>query len=444
MIKFTGFSLFAGAAIAAAASLGGCSSSSSSPALATSAEGESCTRTSDCASDLVCIANTCLPKGTTVADGGVIVTPDGSVVVPPTGGNDGGATMTNVPEAAAPRLSSQGQECQTTADCAVGLACIPSGPYGGGVCDIASYGLTPTGKTCSGECNTAADCCELPTNVGTIGAVPIHTCQDILTGVLGGSTTGCANASAASNVGIGCFYYQTYCGTCATSNLWTCTSNKCSYTHTCANSGNVLNGCPSETRTGQPLTTNCEGASGTCKAAVVAGVCTADADCDGKTASDNAAITCRGGSCTCYAASGGVQGCYLKCANDLECRQGYHCDAAASKLCVQDGACSTDADCAAVQGMVNAKCNAGVCKSTCKTDHDCSSSGLSTNPYFGNSFTGQVCGSDGFCDPLGCANDADCENSGSNSNVPSTTLHLFCVAPPATAVTAVPISAVTN
>ena len=96
-------------------------------------------------------------------------------------------------------------------------------------------------------------------------------------------------ASAASNVGIGCFYYQTYCGTCATSNLWTCTSNKCSYTHTCANSGNVLNGCPSETRTGQPLTTNCEGASGTCKAAVLAGVCTADADCDGKTASDNAA-----------------------------------------------------------------------------------------------------------------------------------------------------------
>jgi hypothetical protein len=438
MIKITGITLFVGAALAAASALGGCSSSSSSPGLAVSAEGESCTRTSDCANDLACIANTCLAKGSTVSDGGVIIGPDGGVMTPPQNGPDSGPAP--VPEAAAPpRVSALGEGCQVTADCAGGLVCIPSSPYGGpGICDLASYGLTPTGKTCSGECNTGADCCELPTNVGTIGTTAVHTCQDILTAVLLGNMTQCTQSpTAALAVGIGCFYYATYCSTCAANNIWSCTNNQCVYNHSCQNSGNVLNGCPSETRTNHATpTTNCDTMSNTCKAAAQVGTCSADADCDGKLTNDNVALTCRGGDCTCY-----QQACYVKCAGDLDCRQGYHCDAAATKLCVQNTTCSTDADCTVSTGSANAKCSMGTCKTTCKSDHDCGASGAIHNAFV-NNFAGEVCGADGFCDPLGCSGDSDCQNAGSNPG--GSALHLFCVTKATTPGAPVVQSAITN
>jgi hypothetical protein len=309
-------------------------------------------------------------------------------------------------------------------------------------CDVGSYGLTPTGKTCSGECSTGADCCELPTNVGTIGATAVHTCQDILTSVLSGNTSQCTQSPTYNSaIGIGCFYYATYCSTCAANDIWSCTANKCVYNHSCQNTANVLNGCPTESRTGVGLTSTCDVASNTCKSATVAGTCSVDADCDGKTVADEATYTCRGGSCTCYAQNGGPLGCYLKCANDLDCCQGYECDAAGTKLCVENSGCSTDADCTTQTGMVNAKCSMGSCKTTCKTDHDCSASGVVSNPVFGGtSFSGDVCGADGFCAPLGCASDTDCENSGTGVS----TLPMFCVTPATAPAVTVHASAVMN
>jgi hypothetical protein len=440
MIKITGITLFVGAAIAAASALGGCSSSSSgSPALATSAEGESCSRTSDCANDLACIANTCLPKGSSVSDGGVVIGPDGSVMMTtPTGGPEAGPTQ--VPEAAPPRLSALGQGCERTADCSTGLVCIPSSPYGAlGVCDVASYGLTASGKTCSGECNTGADCCELPVTVPAIGGVAVHNCQDILTSVLGGSATACSQSpGAATAVGIGCFYYATYCSTCATSNVWACTNSQCVYSKSCQNSGNELNGCPSQTRTARGLTTNCDTASNTCKPAATIGTCTigaADTTCDGVPTNDSG-IVCHGGDCTCY-----QQGCYEKCSADLDCRQGYHCDAAGTKLCQQNTTCSVDSDCAVSTDVTTAKCSNGACKVPCTSDHDCGGSGL-VHGYAIATFGGEVCGADGFCDALGCASDMDCQNTGSNPG--GSTVHLFCVTPATPMTTPVVQSAITS
>jgi hypothetical protein len=176
MIKFSGITFFAGAVVAVAATLGGCgSSSSSAPNTAIGALGESCTRTADCSSGLVCIEDTCVAKGTTINDAGVIIGADGGIVVAPDAGS---APDSGIPvEAAPPHLGVIGDNCSTTLDCGPGLSCVSTSPYGygGGTCDVTNFGIVPSGKTCSGECNTGADCCELPLNV-TIGAVAIHTC----------------------------------------------------------------------------------------------------------------------------------------------------------------------------------------------------------------------------------------------------------------------------
>jgi hypothetical protein len=444
MMKISGYAFFAGAAIAVAAAMGGCSSSSSSPGSALSADGESCSRSSDCGSGLVCIQDTCVTKGTVINDAGQVIGVDGGVVAPPV--PDGSVVVTTpdgsvviVPAEAAPppRLSAQGEYCMTASDCATGLICVPNSPvYGGsGVCDLATFGLTPSGKTCSGECNMAADCCQLP--IGTsVGNTAVKTCEDILNVVLTGNTTQCTQApSPTSAVGIGCFLYSTYCSSCATGSTWACTKSQCVYNASCQNSGVELNGCPSMTRTGRALNTNCDVPSNTCKPAAVAGACVSmDSECDTKPTSDTS-YTCRGGDCTCY-----QTGCYLKCSSDLNCRQGYNCNTT-TKLCTQTAGCSTNADCAASTAVVTAQCVTGQCKIPCATDHQCSSSGL-IKSQFAASFGGQVCGADHFCATLGCANDTDCQNSGSNPG--GNTVHLFCVTPPAATTTPVFQSAITN
>jgi hypothetical protein len=447
MIKISEYAFFAGVAIAVAGAIGGCSSSSSSsPNLVASAAGESCSRTSDCASGLVCIDDECVAKGTTVVndagevigpDGGiVVVTPDSSVVVPPPAAEAG---VVVPPEAAPPpRLSVQGEYCMSSGDCATGLICIPNSPYGGsGVCDQASYGLTASGKTCSGECNMAADCCELPLNT-VINGTAVKTCQDILNVVLTGNTTQCTQSpSPTSPIGMGCFYYATYCSSCSTGSTWACTKNQCVYNASCQNSGIALNGCPAVTRTGRALpSTNCDTMSNTCKAAATTGTCVSmDSECDTKATADSS-VTCRGGDCTCY-----QQACYLKCAQDLDCRQGYTCNTTL-KLCQQTPGCSTNADCAASTQVSSAQCVSGTCKVPCTSDHQCSPSGLLSQQVFSTVFSGTVCGSDGYCDKLGCSADSDCQNSSSNPG--GNTVHLFCVTPPTVATAPVYQSAITN
>jgi hypothetical protein len=422
------------AGVAVLAPIGGCSSSGS-PAPQLSAEGESCSRTADCASGLVCIADSCVPRttGPVAIDAGVVV------VVSEAGAPAAaaGAERGGVPEAAPPpRMGGRGESCAIASDCETGLVCVPSASGVGDVCDLASYGLTPTGKTCSGECATGADCCELPLDT-TIGTTAVKTCQDVLGVVLAGNTTQCASAVPGSDVGVGCFVYATYCSTCATSNVWSCSAGQCVYGGTCQNSGVELGGCPGETRTGRPLSPFCDTTAGKCQVTPL-GICNRPADCDQKGTSDGAG-TCRGGDCTCYQG-----GCYFSCASTLDCGQGTTCNTA-MKLCLQSGTCSSDARCASQLGVVNAKCVGGSCKISCTSDRQCGGSGLLQNPGSdAGSFGGKVCGSDGFCQDLGCASDADCQELDHNMNPGGSTLNYFCVTPPASPAAPVPASAITN
>ncbi len=435
MKRRRGLSLFAGAAFAVAAIIAGCSSSSGSPAAGVlGGAGESCTRTADCGSGLACIADVCAIKASTggsVADGGVVFAVDAGAGV--TGVDGGGA-----PEAAPPpRVSDVGESCSSTHDCGAGLVCVPSGSGPGGTCDLASYGLTPTGKTCSGECATGADCCELPLGT-TIGAVAVKTCQDILSLVLMGNTTQCTSVDPASNIGVGCFVYSIYCATCATSNVWSCTGNQCVFNLPCQTSGVELGGCPAETRTGRTLQTFCD-TLGTKQCNLAPrGICNTGADCDGKGTTDGAG-TCRGGDCACY-----QSGCYTSCASTLDCRQGYGCDAT-SKVCTKNGVCSSDAQCADQTGVVDAKCVGGACKLPCTSDRECGGSGLlGSSANDAGAFVGKVCGADGFCDDLGCATDADCQQQGHNMNPDGGAVNYFCVTPPPAMASPSVASAITN
>ena len=118
---------------------GGGGSDAGPVAVVLSNAGESCTRRADCASGLVCVRNVCA-TGVTSADGGP-----------------------SAPDAAPPQLSQLGESCSETPDCGPGLVCVANPTLSqGSVCDLANFGLTPTGKTCSGECNVTTDCCELP------------------------------------------------------------------------------------------------------------------------------------------------------------------------------------------------------------------------------------------------------------------------------------------
>ncbi len=419
-----------GITFAVAASIGGCSSSSSGSGVRSGA-GQSCTTTADCSTGLACFADVCATAGSIepgVVDAGVVFALDAGGAVAP-------ADASPASEAAPPpRLSDLGESCSSLADCAEGLVCVPSLSGAGGVCDLASYGLTPTGKTCSGECVTGADCCELP--LGVASQNQVKTCQDVL-GALMGNTTQCATAIVGSQVSADCFLYSTYCSTCATGNVWSCAGNQCVYNLPCQTNGTDVGGCPTATRTGRVLSPFCDPSTGKCQTPP-RGICDIGSDCDGKGASDGAG-TCRGGDCTCY-----LGGCYISCASTLDCAQGYSCDTTSS-LCTQDGTCSSDAQCADQTAVVNAKCVGGACKLPCMADRDCGASGLLRNPTSdAGGFGGQVCGSDGFCDDLGCASDADCREQGANMNADAGTLNYFCVTPPAPSSMPAAASAITN
>lgn len=383
---------------------------------------ESCTRTADCAGALICISQVCLQ--------GAVVTPDagegGTVVTPP-----------------APRLGARGESCQVAADCNTGLICIPNpgGIYAGtgSVCELASYGITPTGKTCSGECMTAADCCEMPVGISSTYV----TCQDVVRGIAtesGGDAGAVACVGTVANVSNvsaalseACFLYVTYCNCAATT--WACTNNQCQYKPTgtqCeapvagGSTGGLVNhwnGCPSKTRLGTATWNYPCNEKGQCAPAPVDSACNVDADCNptstlSKFVADYPTDTCSQDECTCY----NKQGCYRKCAKDLDCADNWKCNTT-SKLCVPGPSeCTTNAHCADIHGSVSWECTAnGTCQQKCASDYECSSSGANRNL---GSFSA-VCGADKYCHEVGCTADSDCwPSDGGHAKK-------FCVAPPA-------------
>ncbi len=449
--------------VAAAVGVGlvGCGSSSSSPGAAGSAAGQSCTKTADCASNLVCISNTCfLAAGTTTSvDGGG---QDSSTSA------DGSTTVT--PQTGPEQL---GQACAASADCAAGLTCVPFSSAVGGLCDYASFGVSPdagtTGKVCGGECVTASDCCELPppgysesatlysySDAGAYLGGPGVTvyadqCAAILQG-LGGSTAACSslspsnpNNAATSRL---CYYYQTYCAsTCATN--WSCNNNACVYTAGCTvgATSESSGACAYYSRTGRQLGATCTattdaGTAGSCAAAAT--TCTTSASCNGLAIADpqvveNQGTICAGGDCSC------VQNkCYFSCAQDIDCAGGYSCNAT-SHLCTKatPTGCMTNNDCVTVSvaGMgadAKAICNTTThaCAVPCTTDHDCSLSSGAV-PSLGR-FSGYVC-SAGYCTTVSnsagsCSTNADCQGMAAGA------VNTFCIASSAPAVTESAIS----
>lgn len=388
--------LFAGFTVTGMSAAGCTTSSNSAPG---SALGESCTRTADCQSPLVCLANVCAAAGRMVQPAG------------PDAAGDTNTMEAGVEASGQAGLSGIGETCQTTRDCGPGLACVPTSG-GASVCDVVSYGVTPAGKTCSGECSAAADCCALPTGLGIGGIndagvfVNVLNCTDILLVLLGGDASICASQPApGTSKANACFYYQTYCSCAA--NTWACSSGRCIYAASCqASVANTLGGCPSFTRTLSALNSTCDMPGNKCHAA--SSGCSTDANCDGLPVSDEPGVVCRGGDCACYMST-----CYLKCAKDLDCKSGYTCDAT-KKLCAPSP-CSNDAECFSRLGKARARCNSGACGIPCTVDRDCSPSG----DIAGQTFNGTVCGPAGVCVPVGCTSDADCAGTSG--------ARLFCV-----------------
>jgi hypothetical protein len=364
-------SCLGGFCLASAAPDGGGGSGATGPVL--SGEGESCGRTADCSANLVCIQQTCVQEGS-----------NGDAGVPP-----------------GPRLGQRGESCQIASDCAATLTCILRSNAAGGVCDIADYGLTPSGKSCVGECTTREHCCELPPNGVTyvdpiLGTQTLRSCADIVA-ALGGATTVCNPAPALGTTQNSlCFFHATYCNCPDT--VWACEQNVCKYAAPCqvANGTNAIQGCPERVRSGR-LHSSCDAASSRCQAPG-ASQCTTDASCN-SLATTEGDDTCTANECACVQSR-----CYRKCNEDLDCPVRYRCDAM-EEVCVQEDACRADAECTITLSDVTAKCREGKCVKPCTTDHECSASGLLTG---GGSFTSLVCGAKGVCESIGCNDDAEC------------------------------------
>ena len=393
----------AGALATAGVAVVGCSTTNNlNSGGGTSNLGETCTRTFDCMTGLICEQNVCLKSATPpVPDGGTA------------SGGDSGTSMPG------PHLGLLNESCQVSSDCQSPLECL------GQVCNIVSWGLTATGKSCSGECNTAADCCELPFNFSPFlsgwdtltdgGGYIFHPglsqantrCEDLLA-FLGGDATICANTAnfttLTQSLAEGCFDYNTYCGSCGTSGPWACTNNQCVYTAPCTPSGPPAapaTACPSETRTGRGLSTTCTVAAGATTGSCQAG-CAVDSDCAGKVPSGSthtcsAADAGAGTNCTCYQSA-----CYFKCAQDLDCVSSDTCDTT-THLCKPAG-CKMDSDCIQSLDKARGKCVMSQCELACDNDSNC-------DPPL------TIC-SQGYCKTSGCTSDSDCPSSGP---------HAFCV-----------------
>jgi hypothetical protein len=222
-----------------------------------------------------------------------------------------------------------------------------------------------------------------------------------------------------------CFIQAAYCNCSKTA--WKCNEGTCEYAAPCQNSGLTTNGCATASRTDKTLISTCN--DGHCQAAAVTPVCTADADCDGKTVADDVGDTCSPGECTCYKSAGL---CYRKCSSDLNCEAGKTCDTK-SHLCMPAPECTDGTDdvaCQSIKQNVNAACQNGTCVVTCDNDLNCNTD-LTTG-------LADVCNANHVCEPIGCSDDSQC--------VTTTTppLHLFCTAKLTADTTAGPSSAVTD
>lgn len=448
------------AALAVGGLAAGCDSDAK---VARSAEGESCTKTSDCEDNLRCKASVCVSSGTDTNNPGaggddntgggagpvgpapVVLGGPGETCGKRTDCADGlacisgrcstdSATGEGGGGNSGPVLGGPGETCGLTSDCQAGLQCLPNGAVYNpqaealgannvGVCSVVDNGLEPTGKQCGAECLTAADCCELPFELHA--TVAAESCSE-LAGLLAGAN--CATAVTGTVLAAQCFAQTAYCE-CA-KNTWACEAGKCSYTAACSKVGfNSPNACPSYTRSGIPLSTPCD-TTGSKKCTPPAGepVCKTDANCETKPVTGGGLATCGVDECTCYKPNGL---CYRKCQEDLDCPANYLCDTKTT-VCVPDVGCASDAECVVRTRNINAKCfEGGVCDTWCDNDVDCNYGYL---VYPG---APRVCNAEHRCEAVGCLSDRECPPTAHN-------LRLFCADKPAAAEPGGVVGAITD
>lgn len=210
------------------------------------------------------------------------------------------------------RGARKGEACETTNDCASGLACVPGASSGGGTCVLGVFSVAPTAKECAiTECSQVSDCC----------GPPPSSCPGLLTQCL---------SDAGSSSQAACIQYDALCKCdeakrgCENSRCVT----KCSTNTDCSGSGRGV----------------CAG--GRCVQ------CGTDSDCGG-------------GSLKCVSGE-----CKAPCQGDGDCPGFERCLAG---QCT-DGACQSDRECVAATANVEAKCGTdNKCIVPCQTDLECGS-----------------------------------------------------------------------
>ncbi len=439
MIKISGITFFAGAVVAVAAALGGCGSSSSSVRSNNTAIGAA--RVNRAGEDRrlrlgsrLHRGHVCCVKGApgvaTVNDAGVVIGTDaGAVVAPPI---DAGSTPDSgiaVEAAPPPRVSDLGESCSATSDCAAGLVCVPAvSAVSGGTCDLASFGIKATGKTCSGECNTGADCCELPLNV-TINAVAIHTCQDILNSVLTGNTTQCTQAptpTARTSASSASSTRPTARPARPEQRVELHEQPAASTTLRARTAASRPTAAPTRRgpvapfrrpRTATPATSKC-------KRAPALGICSAPPAI--ATARVRAMLRAPAAAAPALAPTRPATSSAARISTAARATPATRRRTSARE---PPSARSTPT---APFRPGSSRRSASAERASFRAHRIASAavraSWRARRPTHERYFRGSVCGADGFCDDLGCATDADCQELGSNMNPGSNgTVHLFCV-----------------
>jgi hypothetical protein len=206
------------------------------------------------------------------------------------------------------RTSQKGQACQVTNDCAAGLACLPLGNNGGGICVVGEFRVSVTAKECAViDCETPADCC----------STPPATCNTL--------QQQCANADGGAT-SPECQTYNAICLCDIQKN--DCQNNKC------------VRRCKENIE--------CSGRDSKCAGGVCV-QCASDPDCGGDQ-------QCINGSCQ------------APCKTDGDCAGFNRCLAG---RCIESG-CQTDRECIAATKNVEATCGTDQkCIVPCSTDLEC-------------------------------------------------------------------------
>lgn len=274
------------------------------------------------------------------------------------------------------RAARKGEACETTNDCAPGLACVPNGSGGGSICVLGVFSVSQTAKECAiTECTTGADCC----------GPPPSNCPSLLSQCL---------ADAGTSSQAACIQYEATCK-CDTTKR-DCENSKCvtkCNTNTeciqtgagsvCAGGKCVQCGTDSDCSSGGNSTYKC--VSGKCQPP-----CQGDGDCPGFERCMNG--QCSQGACQtnreCVAATRNVEAtcgtdgkCIVPCTTDLECGnpKNFKFFSCVSGQCLYLG-CESDKDCRLMlEGSLGSSSSSSSSTSSGSTSSSSGSSGIVTS-----------------------------------------------------------------